>query len=93
MQRISTNLSAQHLFSSQRAVDTLVRVVLNSLPSPSSKRVYKMAIRDFLQHWKTREFQILDKLFLQTYIAFLQDKGVGESSINLRLAAIRKPAQ
>ena len=72
------------------SVDVLVRVVLNSLPSKSSKRVYKMAIRDFLSFWISQDKPTLDKLFLQTYIAHMQDKGVGEASINLRLAAIRK---
>ena len=76
--------------SNTQSTDILVRVVLNSLPSPQSKRVYKMAIRDFLKYWQTREEPTMDKLFLQTYIAHLQDEGVGESSINLRLAAIRK---
>jgi integrase len=88
------NLSTQdniHLQSSNtQSTDTLVRVVLNSLPSPLSKRVYKMAIRDFLQYWKRNDKPVMDKLFLQTYIAFMQDQGTGEASINLRLAAIRK---
>ncbi len=74
-------------------MDVLVRVVLNSLPSPQSKRVYNMAIRDFLQYCQSYKEPVLDKLFLQTYIAYLQDEGVGESSINLRLAAIRKLAR
>ena len=72
------------------AMDTLVRVVINSLPSPSSKRNYSMSIRDFLEYLEEHEGSNLDKLFLQTYIAYMQDNGVGEGSINLRLAAIRK---
>jgi site-specific recombinase XerD len=76
--------------SNTQSTDVLVRVVLNSLPSPLSKRVYNMAIRDFLQYWQSNEKPVMDKLFLQTYIAFLQDQGTGEASINLRLAAIKK---
>ena len=79
--------------SNTQSTDILVRVVLNSLPSPLSKRVYKMAIRDFLEYWRESGELVMDKLFLQTYIAALQDEGVGESSINLRLAAIRKLAR
>ena len=79
--------------SSTQSTDILVRVVLNSLPSPLSKRVYKMAIRDFLEYWRESGELVMDKFFLQTYIAALQDEGVGESSINLRLAAIRKLAR
>ncbi len=78
--------------NSDSNMDVLVRVVLNSLPSASSKRVYRMAIRDFLSYWRSQGKPNLDKLFLQTYIAYMQNEGVGESSINLRLAAIRKLA-
>jgi len=42
---------------------------------------------DYLEE---QEAYNLDKLFLQTYIASMQDEGIGEGSINLRLAAIRK---
>jgi integrase len=90
MQNPSVQDSAHLQSSNTQSIDTLVRVVLNSLPSPLSKRVYKMAIRDFLQYWQTNDRPVMDKLFLQTYIAFMQDIGVGEASINLRLAAIRK---
>ena len=79
--------------SNTQSTNILVRVVLNSLPSPLSKRVYKMAIRDFLEYWRESGELVMDKFFLQTYIAALQDEGVGESSINLRLAAIRKLAR
>ena len=52
-----------------------------------------MGIRDFLEYWRALEEPNLDKLFLQTYIAYMQDEGVGQASINLRLAAIRKLAR
>jgi site-specific recombinase XerD len=90
MQNPSVQESVHLQSSNTQSIDTLVRVVLNSLPSPLSKRVYKMAIRDFLQYWETNDRPVMDKLFLQTYIAFMQDISVGEASINLRLAAIRK---
>jgi len=90
MKNLSTQDNAHLQNVNTQSTDTLVRVVLNSLPSPLSKRVYKMAIRDFLQYWKSNEKPAMDKLFLQTYIAFMQDQGTGEASINLRLAAIRK---
>ena len=90
MQNPSTQDNVHIQSSNTKSTDVLVRVVLNTLPSPLSKRVYKMAIRDFLQYWQEKNEPVMDKLFLQTYIAYLQDEGVGESSINLRLAAIRK---
>lgn len=90
MQNLSIhgNVNPHHV--NHQTIEILVRVVLNSLPSSQSKRVYNMAIRDFLQYWQEHAEPALDKLFLQTYIASLQDEGVGEGSINLRLAAIRK---
>ena len=93
MQKTFNSVSARTHDSNDNSIDVLVRVVLNSLPSPSSKRVYNMAIRDFLQYWRFLGDPNLDKLFLQTYIAHMQDEGIGESSINLRLAAIRKLAR
>ena len=90
----NTNLTSNHAQNSnEKSIDVLVRVVLNSLPSKSSKRVYRMAIRDFLSFWQSRGRPTPDKLFLQTYIAHMQDEEVGEASINLRLAAIRKLAR
>ena len=73
-----------------RSLDVLVHVVINSLPSPRSKRVYHMAIRHFVGYLQSQKEPVLDKLFLQTYISAMQDEGIGEASINLRLAAIRK---
>ena len=84
----STDRSQVYSYDSQE-MDTLTRVVLNGLPSPSSKRVYGMAIRHFLDYLETLGEFKLDKLFLQTYVAVMQDEGIGEGSINLRLAAIR----
>jgi len=91
--------SANHLantrvqVSDDKTIDVLVRVVLNSLPSPYSKRLYSMAIHDFLSYWKLSGKSNLDKLFLQTYITHMQDIGRGEAIINLRLSAIRKLAR
>ena len=93
MQSPFTQDNAHFQSSNTQSTDILVRVVLNSLPSPLSKRVYKMAIRDFLEYWRESGELVMDKFFLQTYITALQDEGVGESSINLRLAAIRKLAR
>jgi site-specific recombinase XerD len=78
------------LSSPDRSLDVLLRVVTNSLPSPRTKRVYNMAIRHFMEYPHSQEEPILDKLCLQTYISAMQDEGIDEASINLRLAAIRK---
>jgi len=93
MQNNTSSTNGKTNYSNTKSIDVLVRVVLNSLPSTSSKRVYKMAMRDFLIFWGSQGNTNLDKLFLQTYIAHMQNKEVGEASINLRLAAIRKLAR
>lgn len=82
----------QQLNSPGPSIDVVVQVVLNSLPSPLSRKSYHMAIRDFLADWRAQDGPPLNKLYLQTYIASLQSSGTGAGSINLRLAAIRKLA-
>jgi site-specific recombinase XerD len=76
--------------SNNRSLDVLIRVVINSLPSPRSNRVYSMAFRHFAEYLQSQDEPILDKLFLQTYISAMQEEGIRDVSINLRLAAIRK---
>src|SRR3990172_70811 len=88
MMKRSTDRFQVYSYDSQE-MDTLMRVVLNGLPSPSSRRVYGMAIRHFLDYLEILGEFKLDKLFLQTYVAVMQDEGIGEGSINLRLPAIR----
>ena len=66
------------LIANNRSLDVLVRVVLNSLPSPRSKRVYSMAIRHFVDYLEDQEKTNLDKLFLQTYIASMQDEALAK---------------
>ena len=68
---------------------TVAQVVLNGLQSPKSKRIYKMALRDFLNYWVENGSPLPDKLFLQTYVFHMLETGVGKASINIRLAAIK----
>ena len=70
-------------------MNTTLQIVLNGLPSKHSKRAYFRAIRDFLNYWLEKGQPIPDKLFLQTYLVEMQEQGMGESSINIRLAAIK----
>jgi site-specific recombinase XerD len=69
---------------------TILKVVINGLPSVHSKRSYHRGIRDFLEYWVEKGKPVPDKLFLQTYVHHLQDTGVGAVSINVRITAIRK---
>lgn len=75
---------------SDSSLQTILKIVLNSLPSPHSKDSYNRAIRDFLKYWRSEGKPLPDKLFLQSYIIQLQESGKGASAINVRIAAIRK---
>ncbi|MGD2027625.1 MAG: hypothetical protein PVI99_07400, partial [Anaerolineales bacterium] len=44
---------------------TILKVVINSLPSVHSKRSYHRGIRDFLEYWVEKGEPVPDKLFLQ----------------------------
>jgi integrase len=68
---------------------TVVQIVLNSLPSKHTQRNYLRGMRSFLAYWLEKGQPIPDKLFLQTYIFEMREKGVGDASINIRLCAIK----
>src|SRR5438270_1691225 len=69
-----------------------IRIVLDSLPSEHSRRVYERALRDFF-HWHRGVGRPrLNKAVVQRYTAELREAGMSSSSINQRLSAIRKLA-
>lgn len=71
----------------------LVRLVLNTLPSIHSRRVYSRAIRCFMLYWSQEGYPKLTKGFLNQYIMELQDDvEKGGATVNLHLVAIRKLA-
>ena len=90
-------VSQSYLTSSSSTIpkemQTVQKIVLNGLHSPLSKRVYRMAIQNFLVYWVEQGMPIPDKLFLQTYIFEKQDQGLSSSSLNLRLSAIKNFAR
>jgi site-specific recombinase XerC len=68
-------------------------LVLDSVTSPHSKRAYARALEDFAA-WAKQAGQgtAFGKALVQRYRAFLEEKGLAPSSINVRLAALRKLA-
>lgn len=76
-----------------REMKTVVQIVLNNLPSKHTRRNYLRGMRDFLAYWLENDSPVPDKLFLQTYKFYMQERGVGEASINTRLCAIRNFAR
>lgn len=64
-------------------------LVLDSVTSPHSRRAYGRALDEFLAWSEARPFT---RALVQEYRAALEQKTLAPSSINLRLAAIRKLA-
>ena len=73
--------------------DEVKALVLDSVSSPHSKRAYARALEDFAG-WAKQSGQgtAFGKALVQRYRSVLEEKGLAPSSINVRLAALRKLA-
>jgi len=67
-------------------------IVLNSVRSSTSRRVYRHALLDFLAWHASANRHGLSKALVQEYRADLDRRGLAASSINLRLSVVRKLA-
>ena len=76
----------------QTPIMPVVNLVLNALTSEHSRRAYERALVDFLDWHAQQGRPQLSKALVQAYKVELQDAGLSSSTINLRLAAIRKLA-
>jgi site-specific recombinase XerD len=77
---------------SQDPLARLRGLVLDSVLSPHSRRAYAKAIDDFLSWYLETPRGQLSKAVVQSYRAELDRAGLASSTINVRLAAIRKLA-
>ncbi len=66
--------------------------VLNSLTSPSSQRSYDHAIREFIDWYCSEPRLAFNKTVVTRYRIFLEQAQYASSTINLRLAAVRRLA-
>jgi integrase len=66
--------------------------VLNSLPSISSQRSYDHAIREFIEWYCSEPRLAFNKTVVTRYRIFLEQAHYASSTINLRLAAVRRLA-
>lgn len=66
--------------------------VLNSLTSPSSQRSYDHAIREFINWYCSEPRLAFNKTVVTRYRIFLEQAQYASSTINLRLAAVRRLA-
>jgi integrase len=77
----------------------IIEMVVGSVNSPHSKRMYRKAMIDFLAWWKatplnpsTKKLEPVTKKLVQEYKDHLQTSGLAPATINLRLSAIRRLA-
>lgn len=66
--------------------------VLNRLPSISSQRSYDHAIREFIDWYCSEPRLAFNKAVVTRYRIFLEQAQYASSTINLRLAAVRRLA-
>lgn len=66
--------------------------VLNSLASPSSRRSYEHAIRDFTDWYCSEPRLAFNKTVVTRYRISLEQRRYAPATINLRLAAVRRLA-
>ena len=69
---------------------SLCDLVLQGIPNPSTRSMYAKALRDFLTWLEAQSEAPLTKALVQRHIVFLTARGYAASSVNQRLAAIRK---
>lgn len=66
--------------------------VLNSLPSLNSRRSYEHAIRDFIDWYCSEPRLAFNRMVVTRYRISLEQRNYAPSTINLRLAAVRRLA-
>src|SRR5665213_1241804 len=66
--------------------------VLNSLTSPSSQRTYDHAIREFIEWYCSEPRLAFNKTVVTRYSISLEQQHYASTTINLRLAAVRRLA-
>jgi site-specific recombinase XerD len=74
----------------QRTLGAVIQPVLDAVDSPHTRRAYRRALQDFLAWFDAQGRPKLSKAVVQRYAVELRESGIGASSINQRLSAIRK---
>src|SRR3984885_7486780 len=70
----------------------LKAMVLDSVSSPITKRVYNMALEEFLSWFQEAPRPGFTKATVSAWRVSLEERGLGSSSIIIRMSAIRKLA-
>src|SRR3974390_766934 len=72
--------------------ERLKALVLDGGSSPITKRVYNMALNEFLAWFRQAPRPGFTKATVSAWRVSLEERKLGSSSIIIRIAAIRKPA-
>jgi len=73
-------------------LDHCKRVVLNSLGSPASRRVYEYAIDQFIAWYCSEPRLAFNRIVVVRYRMYLESRGLAANTINQQLAAVRRLA-
>jgi integrase len=71
----------------------LEALVLDSLTSENSRRSYARSLTDFFDWYEAEPRGVFSRALVQNYRVYLQRQGLAPSTINLRLATLRKLAR
>jgi site-specific recombinase XerD len=72
----------------------LVELVVNSVPSQTSQRVYRIGVEQFFDWWgASAAGEAFSRSLMQRYRVSLEMRALAPRTINLRLAAVRKLAE
>jgi integrase len=74
------------------ALERIKALVLDTLPSPESRRAYSQALDDFFRWCGAKAVDGFNKATVNAYRADLEARRLSSSTINQRLSAIRKLA-
>ncbi len=71
----------------------LLRLVLDSVTSPHSRRSYEKGLRQFFTWCRVQSHPAFTKALVGAYRAWLLEQGLAPATINLRLSPVRKLAR
>jgi hypothetical protein len=72
----------------------LVELVVNSVPSKTSQRVYRMGVEQFFDWWgASAAWEAFSRSLMQRQPVSLEARALAPRTISLRLAAVRKLAE
>ena len=80
-------------YQAPATLDHVMRLVLDAVSSPSTRTMYGKALADFFDWWREQGSPPFSRAAVQAHRAVLESKGYAPSTINQRLAAIKKLAR